>query len=103
MYCVNNRISLFSVAILTVFSLFGCKGKPEVVKAKQAPETIVDVLVAGSQSISNNLQVNGNVVENEYVELYPEARGLLIYLNVPGGLHIAAGTVIARVNDADLK
>jgi membrane fusion protein (multidrug efflux system) len=103
MYCLNNRIPVFFIAMITVFWLNGCKEKPQVTKAKQAPETVVDVLVAGSQSISNTLQVNGNVVANEYVELHPEASGRLIYLNVPEGRHIAAGTIIARVNDADLK
>jgi membrane fusion protein (multidrug efflux system) len=59
--------------------------------------------VATPQTITNTLEANGTVVANEYVELHPEASGRLIYLNVPEGSVVSAGTVIARVNDADLK
>jgi len=92
----------FSVFIL-IISLASCKEKKDLSKPKAAAEIIVDVLVASTQSISNNLEVNGTVVANEYVELHPEASGRLIYLEVPEGKHVAAGTIIARVNDADLK
>jgi membrane fusion protein (multidrug efflux system) len=43
------------------------------------------------------------VVANEYVELHPEASGRLTYLYVPEGKLIKKGTVIARVNNADLQ
>jgi membrane fusion protein (multidrug efflux system) len=43
------------------------------------------------------------VVSNEYVELHPEVNGRLVYLNVPEGTMIKQGTVIARINDADLQ
>ena len=103
MYCLNKRIIAVYGAFVILFILDGCKEKPAQLKAKQAPDTIVDVLVASAQSISNNIVVNGNVVAGEYVELHPEASGRLIFLNVPEGKKVTAGTVIARVNDADLK
>lgn len=90
-------IVLFSV----VFD--ACKGKPETPKPKASPPTVVDVLIASSQSISNTVEANGTVVADEYVELHPEIAGRLTYLNVPEGKRIAQGTVIARINDADLK
>ena len=37
------------------------------------------------------------------VELHPEVGGLLIYLNIPDGAFVKAGTVLARINDADLQ
>ena len=40
---------------------------------------------------------------NEYAELHPEVSGRLTYLNVPEGKFIQQGTVIARINDADLQ
>lgn len=64
---------------------------------------IVDVIIASRQSISNIIEANGTVVANEYVELHPEVSGRLTYLNVPEGRYIAKGTVIARVNAADLQ
>src|SRR5579871_1665304 len=93
--------------VLTVFTLTfflqACKDKPKDTKPKQAPTTVVDVLVASSQNIANNIEVSGTVVANEFVQLQPEASGRLIYLNVPEGKRIAAGTVVAIVNNADLK
>ena len=52
--------------------------------------------------MSNTLEVNGTVVANEYVELHPEASGRLTYLYVPEGKLIKKGTLIAKVNNADL-
>jgi len=43
------------------------------------------------------------VIANESVELHPEATGKLIYLNIPEGRYITKGTVLAQVNDADLR
>jgi len=81
----------------------GCQGKPDPVKPKEAPPTVVDVIVAGTQGLTNTVEANGNIVANEYVELHPEISGRITYLNVPEGHTIAQGTVIARINDADLQ
>jgi membrane fusion protein (multidrug efflux system) len=53
--------------------------------------------------MSNSVEANGTVVANEYVELHPEVSGRLTYLNVPEGAKIQQGTVVARINDADLQ
>ncbi len=66
-------------------------------------ETIVDVLVASPRALTNQIEANGSVVANEYVELHPEISGRIVYLNVPEGGPVSKGTVIARVNDADLQ
>jgi membrane fusion protein (multidrug efflux system) len=42
-------------------------------------------------------------VANEYVELHPEISGRIIYLNVPEGATVTKGTIIAKINDADLQ
>ncbi len=90
--------------LFVIFFLFtACKGKNDPSQTRQAAPPIVDAIVVRPQTITNHIEVNGTVVANEYVELHPEASGRLIYLNVPEGKWIEAGTVIARVNDADLK
>lgn len=63
----------------------------------------MDVLVAAPRPISNEIEANGSVVANEYVELHPEISGRIVYLNVPEGGQVAKGTIIARINDADLQ
>jgi membrane fusion protein (multidrug efflux system) len=72
-------------------------------KARGGETPIVDVLIAAPRPVSNEIEANGSVVANEYVELHPEISGRIVYLNVPEGARVAKGTVIARINDADLQ
>lgn len=90
---------------LSLFLMTACKSKPEATAPKQNANqaVIVDVIIASAQDISNTIEANGTVVANEYVELHPEVSGRLTYLNVPEGAHIQQGTVIAKINDADLQ
>jgi membrane fusion protein (multidrug efflux system) len=69
--------------------------------AQQA--VLVDVIIAGKSSVSNNIEVNGTVVANESASLQPEVSGRLTYLNLPEGKKVTQGTVLARINDADLQ
>jgi membrane fusion protein (multidrug efflux system) len=95
-------VSLFFIVTVGL-AVTGCKGKPDTVKARETPATVVDVIIASTQGLSNTVEANGNIVANEYVELHPEISGRITYLNVPEGHSIAQGTVIARINDADLQ
>jgi len=80
-----------------------CKGKVEKADTpKESPPVLVDVMIAEKQPISNVIEANGTVIASEYVELRPEVMGRLIYLNLTEGKTVAKGTVIARLNDADL-
>ena len=60
-------------------------------------------MVAKPRPISNQIEANGSVMANEYVELHPEISGRIVYLNVPEGGSVTKGAVIARINDADLQ
>lgn len=80
-----------------------CHEEKEAPKQKNTGPTVVDVIVARAQSISSTVEANGTIVADEFVELRPEISGRLIYLNIPEGNRIAKGTVIARINDADLR
>ncbi len=71
-------------------------------KPKESPPPVVDIIVASAQQITNSIEANGTVLANEYVELHPEVSGRITYLNVKEGDHVAQGTIIARINDADL-
>ena len=80
-----------------------CGGKKEDPKKnqKQSPP-VVDVIVAKLQSLTNNIEVNGTVVADDFIELHPEISGIITYLNVQEGSKVAKGTVIARINNVDL-
>ncbi len=88
------------LAVLT----FACKSKKEDPKTNQvAPPPVVDVIVVQPQTIANIVEANGSVVSGEYVEVRPEISGRLTALNVNEGKFINKGTVLARINDADLR
>ncbi|GAC1451032.1 MAG: efflux RND transporter periplasmic adaptor subunit [Chitinophagaceae bacterium] len=105
MFYTSPLVKLFPLYFigLLVVTVVACKGKPDPVKPKEAPPTVVDILIAGMQSLTNIVEANGNIVANEYVELHPEVSGRITYLNVPEGHAITQGTIIARINDADLQ
>lgn len=101
---MNQLYKLVSVLLVFCLSLASCKSKAKKIEApKASPPVVVDVMIASPQPISNIIEANGTVLANEYVELHPEVSGRLTYLNVPEGKQISKGTVIAKINDADLR
>lgn len=103
----NGFSCTFLLLSVSLLSLSSCKEKADAAnarnKAQGSETTIVDVIVAYPRSVDNKIEANGSVVANEYVELHPEISGRITYLNVPEGAHVPAGTIIARINDADLQ
>ena len=88
--------------------LAGCQAKTDDAKGgkggkKDSGPALVDVLVAHPTAVADSVEANGAVVANDYVELHPEVSGRLTYLHVPEGHRVSKGTVIARINDADLQ
>lgn len=91
------------IAGLCIFFL-ACKSKKTAPKSNTPPPPVsVDVVIATPQSLSNTVEANGSVVANETLQIHPEVSGRLTYLNVPDGARISAGTILARINDADLQ
>lgn len=87
-----------------VFFFIACKGKPkEAEKGRNSGPVIVDVLIAQPQPVKNIIEANGTVVASEFTELHPEISGRITYLNLPEGAAVAKGTVLARINAADLS
>lgn len=94
----------FYIVPLSLLLLTACKSKKEAPKQNTVPQaTVVDIIIAGLSGINNTVEANGTVIAGEFVELHPEVSGRLTYLNVPEGAHVQQGTVIARINDADLQ
>jgi len=94
----------FIIGWLILLSMvFSCnpRKKEQVNTAK--PPVLVEAIIAGVENISSNLEVNGSVLSNEMVELHPEVSGRLVYLNLPDGATVREGTLLARVNDAELQ
>ncbi|MCF0039612.1 efflux RND transporter periplasmic adaptor subunit [Dyadobacter fanqingshengii] len=100
---LNKSLSLVIISG-TLLATLSCKEKKDTFQAKGGGgPTIVDVIVVKSEKVSDKVEVNGTIVANEFAELRPEVSGLLTYLNVPEGRTVTKGTVIARINNADLQ
>lgn len=84
--------------------LSSCKSKEKKNdKGKGSAPVQVDVLIARPQPVNNIIEVNGTVVANEFTEIRPEVAGRLTYLNIPEGNAVSQGTILAKINAADLS
>ena len=97
-----RKISI--IAIACIFTAFGCKEKSKAFDKfnANAPVT-VDVAIAANQQVDKQVEVNGSVAAADYVELRPETNGRVVFLQIPEGKIVQAGTVLAKLNDADLQ
>ncbi|SKB53000.1 efflux RND transporter periplasmic adaptor subunit [Dyadobacter psychrophilus] len=99
-----NKTLSFVIISGTLLSTFSCKEKKDTFQARGGGgPTIVDVIIVKSEKVSDKVEVNGTIVANEFAELRPEVSGLLTFLYVPEGQTVSKGTVIARINNADLQ
>ena len=97
-----RKIHLFTLSLILGF--VACKEKPKSIdKFNPNASVSVDVTVVETQKVQKQIEVNGSVLANDYVELHPEVNGRITFLQVPEGKLIKAGTIIARLNDADLQ
>ncbi len=94
-----------TLILVLLITAFACKSKKDDATKLPvaAPAANVDVIIAGNKALSNTIEANGSVVANEMLDIHPEVSGRLTYLNVPDGGRIAAGTLLAKINDADLQ
>jgi membrane fusion protein, multidrug efflux system len=100
-YRVNVSVFIFSLGCIILFA--SCKSKADDKgKGKGNAPVIVDVLIAAPQPVNNIIEVNGTVVANEFTEIRPEVSGRLTQLTIPEGSMVAQGTVLAKINSADL-
>jgi len=96
-------VLVFTLPLLLI-SMVSCKGEASDKAAKKGKLPVaVDVIIAANTSFSSDIEVNGNVLSEEMIELHPEVSGRLTYLNIPDGAVVSAGSVLARINDADLQ
>ncbi len=101
--CGARKVFKISCGLFVLLYFGSCKEKKDTFqKGKADKATIVDVIIAKKSQVSDFVEVNGTIVANEFVELKPEVNGLLTYVNVPEGQIVKKGTIIAKINNADL-
>jgi len=91
----------YVIILFVVLGLFSCKSKKD--KMKEKPPVTVDVMVAEKVNFPASVEVNGSALPEEMIELHPEISGRLTKLNIPDGSTVKEGTVLAKINDAELQ
>ena len=92
------------VALILILGLFACKEKTKPTdKFNVNAPVSVDIAIAAAQVVDKVIEVNGSVVASEFVDIRPESNGRIVFLQIPEGKMVTAGTVLAKLNDADLQ
>lgn len=67
------------------------------------PQVAVKAYVVEPERLDDRIFVTGNVLPNEEVELRGEVAGKVTAINFSEGAHVAKGTLLVKINDADLQ
>ncbi|MBK7684195.1 MAG: efflux RND transporter periplasmic adaptor subunit [Bacteroidia bacterium] len=70
--------------------------------AKGAP-VLVDVAVIQPQTFNEVIQSTGTILANEEVNLVAEVSGRITSLNLKEGSNVKKGTLLVKINDAELR
>lgn len=84
-----NPFKCLILLIIIVFASCNSGNKDQNANKKNAPVP-VDVIIAANQEFPSSIEVNGNVLSEEMVELHPEVSGRITYLNIPDGASVKA-------------
>ena len=63
----------------------------------------VEGYVVNTSTVSESIEVPGNVLPFESTELHPEVSGRVVSLNINEGSYVRKGTVLAKLFDGDLQ
>lgn len=99
-----KRESISWLLVFAAAALSSCKHEGKDQKSKDKDKTVVvSVAIAEKVDFPSNIEVNGSVLPEEMVELHPEVSGRLTLLDFPDGARVSRGTILARINDAELQ
>jgi len=94
----------FIIIPFSLVMIISCKsGNKNTNAKKETPPIKVDVLVAKENNFPSSVEVNGTVLSEDMVSLYSEISGRITFLNLPDGEFVKQGTVLVKINDADLQ
>lgn len=70
---------------------------------KQMPPTKAEAYILTPTTFQESLEVPGNLMAAESVEIRPESSGKIVRLNITEGRSVPAGYLIAKIDDDDLQ
>lgn len=104
MYITRNIIqTLALIAIVTACTTQAGNLSKDEHASSPAPTGIpVDALVIKSGKITDELDVTGTLIANQRVDIVSELTRRLVHVNVKEGSHVKQGTLLFKLDDADL-
>ncbi len=94
----------FIIIPFFLIALISCKNSNKDQSNKKDSQPVkVEVLIASENDFPRTVEVNGTVLSEELVSLYPEMNGRVTFLNLPDGGFVEQGTVLVKINDAELQ
>ena len=97
-----RKLQLFAIG--SILMATACSKKPKSVdKFNPNAPISVDIAIVENQKIDKLIEVNGSVLANDYIDVHPETNGRIVFLQIPEGKMVQAGTILAKLNDADLQ
>lgn len=96
------------IALILITAVLGCRSDQSSTNSKSTsksdnPNTTVEGIIVDTKSITNKINVNGNIIANEDIEIKPEIAGRLVSVNFKEGQYVNKGRLLAKLNDADLR
>ncbi|GAB4091575.1 efflux RND transporter periplasmic adaptor subunit [Flaviaesturariibacter terrae] len=102
------KIKTLLVPLAALFVLAACgsterkKDASAQQKAGARPPSRVDAFLVEARTASESIEVPGTVVAADATEIRPEVAGRIVQLNVREGAIVSQGSLIAKLDDADL-
>ncbi len=102
-----RKINLLWALPLTLLTAAGCgepaKKSPADMRAGEKSKPLkVDLFIVRPSLFAETIEVPGTIVASESVEIHPEVAGRIVKLPIEEGKYVEKGSLLAKLNDADL-
>jgi len=98
MYHIIKQAAYF----VSLLFLFSCGGNEKQAPSQQNKPVSVSVMIAKPSNTVSFYEASGTVLAMEAIDVFPEISGRITYLNIQEGERVSAGTILAKINNADL-
>lgn len=96
----------FGASFLAILLLCSCHSKKDSNAAGAKPNATTvaaDVVVCKASQLNAELELNGTVLANDYVELRPEVSGRIVSINIREGALVPKDQLLVKLYDDDLQ
>lgn len=94
---------IFVVIVFSLLLFFNCCTNDTTKDSAKTKSTVVDALVADTQSVDYSLDFSGTLLANESVEICSEVSGRVISINFTEGDIVSKGKLLVKIDDTDLQ